>query len=129
MKVAFSRISLRLGHALVVFACAVLFVINGCASQPPRPSLAPYVGMPGAEVEATLGAPNATFESEFGQDSATGPWSGLVWLYFGELDPRYKYVERRLKDTFVFVEYGGELRLNHWDLEAMAYAKALTEER
>ena len=77
------------------------------------------MGMSSHQVKSALGPPDFTYVSKFGRESQGGEWVGMVWVYFGEEDPRYKHVERRMKDLYVFYPPEGGMRLNHWKIEIL----------
>ena len=92
----------------------IVGLVASCASKPPPRTLNPTLGMSSEEVRSILGNPDAEFDSEFGHESENGEWTGRVWLYFGPLDSRYRFVKRRFKDTYVFYPPDEEMQLNHW---------------
>jgi hypothetical protein len=74
------------------------------------------VGMSTAEVLALFGAPDQQEVRRFGDKTASGPWSGRVYIYrMGKRDPEYETLTRELKNELVFCH--GEATLNHWQIE------------
>jgi len=96
----------------------MMVAVAGCASSPPMVPLDLKAGLSAEAVRASLGEPDAAFLSEFGDETSEGKWIGMVWIYFGERDPEFKLVKRRVKDTYVFYPPEGQMRLNHFVLES-----------
>ena len=96
----------------------LLLLQTSCANPPPPlPPFLPQVGMTAEEVSARLGEPDAEYVSEFGSESDSGPWQGRAWIYFGDVDERYRHIDRRHKNLLVFYPAEGDMRLNHWERE------------
>ena len=75
-----------------------------------------HTGMSPDEVRAIFGSPEKTYDASFGKNVGE-PWTGRVWLYFTEVDPKFIHVKRYKKNLFIFYPPGEKMRLNHWVIE------------
>ena len=75
-----------------------------------------YTGMSSDEVRALFGSPDKAYDASFGK-SVGEPWTGRVWLYFTEIDRKFKHLNRYRKNLFVFYPPGDQMKLNHWVIE------------
>lgn len=76
------------------------------------------VGMSSSEILRIFGEPDEQYVSTFGADVGE-EWSGRVWIYFTKLDTRLQYAKRYQKNMFVFYPSEGDMKLNHWEIEAL----------
>jgi len=74
------------------------------------------VGMPVNQIEYLFGPPDVKETKTFGEDIGE-PWEGLVYKYYTKPDPKYKYVERRFCNMFVFYLSKEPPVLNNWIIE------------
>lgn len=76
------------------------------------------VGMSPEEVSGIFGEPDEQYVGKFGADVGE-EWNGKVWIYFTSLDTRLKHAKRYKKNVFVFYPTEGDMKLNHWEIEAL----------
>ena len=74
------------------------------------------VGMKSTDVKMIFGIPDKMYNATFGEDVGK-PWTGQVWLYFTNVDPKFQHVKRYKKNTFVFYISDENRLLNHWIIE------------
>ena len=75
-----------------------------------------HTGMSPDEVRTMFGSPDKIYDASFGKNLGE-PWTGRVWLYFTQVDRKFRYVRRYKKNLLVFYPPGEQMRLNHWVIE------------
>ena len=75
-----------------------------------------HTGMSPAEIRTIFGSPDKIYDASFGKNVGE-PWTGRVWLYFTQVDRKFRYVKRYKKNLLIFYPPGGQMRLNHWVIE------------
>ena len=75
-----------------------------------------HTGMKPDEVRSIFGNPDKIYDAPFGENVGE-LWTGRVWLYFTEVDPKFKHVKRYKKSLFIFYPPGDHMKLNHWVID------------